>query len=570
MGIISNFGELLGMAASDLLPPVHTRAQIQKELYSAQWEIQTRKLNQGIKKDSTEIVGVVDPVFAETSKKTDNTVPLDDALTETIDFTSSPNTANIRLYNGRGFNVYLTRAQIHGKPITRSRGANGAIVNDALRREDDIRRNGENLKTVANDYIFDATQVDTLADYWYKRCGQKKHVYALQIKGSALWYEPGEWYTLALGGAGRNEYIDCVVEIVSVSVSRSAGGIGSTQLVVRECMESWAKTTLYTARLITGASPKRRTDQSNVIRVASSSFDGTYGSRCDGTADNVQIQAAIDYLYSIGGGEVALTAGTYTIASAISIKSGVWLHGCGDSTVLKPSAHDVARIITISASSNRGSYCSDFRISGTGIVTDYEGDNYIMYGNGAGNAANIIIEGYTYATIGGTITGIYGFNSVIGCSVRDNEVEDLSSGTAFYGIRSCNTVSNSEVRSNEALTTAYFYGFASCTNISSCLVISNTGSYITAYLSCTGMAACKAISNSCDYFVGYRLCTNLATCFSITNTGSSSEVGFSACKSVQQCKTDDTGTYGTGATQSYADTGNSYGCADTANGAYNR
>ncbi|MHC1596787.1 MAG: pectate lyase family protein [Methermicoccaceae archaeon] len=46
---------------------------------------------------------------------------------------------------------------------------------------------------------------------------------------------------------------------------------------------------------------------------------------CDGTADDVEIQAAIDAL--TGAGTVYLYAGTYTLASSITLKSGLTLEG---------------------------------------------------------------------------------------------------------------------------------------------------------------------------------------------------------------------------------------------------
>ena len=56
---------------------------------------------------------------------------------------------------------------------------------------------------------------------------------------------------------------------------------------------------------------------------------------CDGTADDVQIQAAIDALPS-GGGKVQLMEGTFTIDSEILItKDSVSLEGCGQNTIIK-------------------------------------------------------------------------------------------------------------------------------------------------------------------------------------------------------------------------------------------
>ena len=60
--------------------------------------------------------------------------------------------------------------------------------------------------------------------------------------------------------------------------------------------------------------------------------------RCDGTADDVQIQAAIDALPA-GGGKVVLSEGTFTLTSAIAITSpGISLRGSGLATIIVPTA----------------------------------------------------------------------------------------------------------------------------------------------------------------------------------------------------------------------------------------
>jgi len=55
---------------------------------------------------------------------------------------------------------------------------------------------------------------------------------------------------------------------------------------------------------------------------------------CDGTADDVQIQAAIDAIATAGGGSVHLGPGTFTTTSRIVLKNQVNLIGSGWDTVL--------------------------------------------------------------------------------------------------------------------------------------------------------------------------------------------------------------------------------------------
>jgi hypothetical protein len=54
-----------------------------------------------------------------------------------------------------------------------------------------------------------------------------------------------------------------------------------------------------------------------VVAANGSGISGDYN--CDGTADNVEIQAAINAVKAAGGGTVLLTAGTFNIASSITI-----------------------------------------------------------------------------------------------------------------------------------------------------------------------------------------------------------------------------------------------------------
>lgn len=54
---------------------------------------------------------------------------------------------------------------------------------------------------------------------------------------------------------------------------------------------------------------------------------------CDGTNDDVEIQAAIDAV-AVKGGRVLLHAGTYTLGASVALKSNVSLEGVGNGTVL--------------------------------------------------------------------------------------------------------------------------------------------------------------------------------------------------------------------------------------------
>jgi len=56
---------------------------------------------------------------------------------------------------------------------------------------------------------------------------------------------------------------------------------------------------------------------------------------CDGTADNVEINAAINYLTSLGGGKIILTEGRFNLSAKLPItSSNITIEGMGHSTIL--------------------------------------------------------------------------------------------------------------------------------------------------------------------------------------------------------------------------------------------
>lgn len=98
---------------------------------------------------------------------------------------------------------------------------------------------------------------------------------------------------------------------------------------------------------------------------------------CDGTADDVEINAAIQALPSTGG-EIVILDGTYNITAAISVnKDGVTLSGNGATTVLKRMWNSTSSegIITITAA-NGGCCVKSLCIDGS----DYAGNgNYGIF-----------------------------------------------------------------------------------------------------------------------------------------------------------------------------------------------
>jgi len=549
--------------------------------------LKNRKLYVQIKK--VKLLGVKDIVMKEKSVKyTDGSDKADNALRDNantiLDTTTYPDRATLKLYNGRGFDVYLRSMTLEGKRIMQYSGENGELIHDSLKRDDDIRRNGETVFEIGNPYIVDATQCANIADYWYKALGKKKHVYSLQIPGLAAWYEVGAWYNLRVGEADTNEYIDATVECYAVDCERVNGDIGSTVLLLRDVEDSWAKTTLYATRLATGGSPKRRVNRSNIVTVASSSYDGTYDYRCDGIDDDVQIQAAIDYVSNtFGGGWVQLTHGTYNLSS-ITLKDNITLTGVGDSTIIKADTSNVIMIDCTSYSNNKVEKLV-IDCNYTNGKTWTTAINYIIKCT-LGNKTIIseveirdrhtsAEEGYFYAIYGAGVvekcrmTSSGGFDgcwaAFLGYCQTVSSCDVYNSNGSVYGFNYIDTISLCKVIDN--ITSAVsIQGFANANNISSCIVSGNiASSSIGAFSTCKRISSCESYNNEAVNYNGYVSDNNITCSSSTSNTGSSVEKGFYSCKSVQQCTTDDTTKYD----ESYADSGTTNACADTSAGGYN-
>jgi len=109
--------------------------------------------------------------------------------------------------------------------------------------------------------------------------------------------------------------------------------------------------------------------------------DGSGDFNCDGTVDDVEIQAAIDTLPATGGC-IYMKEGTYTITTPIEInKIGISITGCGYSTLLQTALN--INIFNLSANNF---HLEKMRLNGSGtgnysiysVSTDYIGGGVIM------------------------------------------------------------------------------------------------------------------------------------------------------------------------------------------------
>jgi parallel beta-helix repeat protein len=103
---------------------------------------------------------------------------------------------------------------------------------------------------------------------------------------------------------------------------------------------------------------------------------------CDGAADDVQIQEAIDAVYAAGGGEVRIKTGTYQITAEITIYPGVIIRGDGGKkSLLDASAFSVANSNKYIFVSTDTAGKEDFIIENLGFkcfFTDGTGSTYAV------------------------------------------------------------------------------------------------------------------------------------------------------------------------------------------------
>lgn len=111
---------------------------------------------------------------------------------------------------------------------------------------------------------------------------------------------------------------------------------------------------------------------------------------CDGTADQVQINAAIDLAAALQSrnagmpagaaqrGRVACTGGRFNLADSVLQRTGVWLQGCGWLTEFRAVSMGTAHMIRLAAADDHLSRISDlwlngnFASGGTGNAIDFD------------------------------------------------------------------------------------------------------------------------------------------------------------------------------------------------------
>ena len=185
---------------------------------------------------------------------------------------------------------------------------------------------------------------------------------------------------------------------------------------------------------------------------------------CDGTADDVEINAAITALPSTGG-EIVILEGTYDIKATINInKNNVTIRGCGTSTKLLKTDVNMVEVfaisssncclsnITIDGNSDSLSYTSKYIIRVTGnsnticnitICNAMGGSNCAI--SLKSTASQNIIEGNQIYNVDIAISVYSGTNE--NNNVISNNIYNVGTGISSSGTKN-NTIGNNIKNSN--------------------------------------------------------------------------------------------------------------------------
>lgn len=246
-----------------------------------------------------------------------------------FDYTSRPDGAYIKLQNNSGNIASLYGLSIVGNPVLKIFGGEG-YVHDWFKDVKDIRENGECKNEISSDYICSVSQVDKIAEYYWKSRKGGKHKYSMSMTGGWLWLLPGEWVNVVVGQAGLSEYINSKAEIAEVNWEYNAStGEEKTSIILYEQLENWKKDSTYSTRFEAFA-PGMRNQQmiGATLIIGASDYTDVAHYYCTGTSDEDVINDAIDYLHEkYGGGTVKLSNGTFNIDGKIILKSGVRIEG---------------------------------------------------------------------------------------------------------------------------------------------------------------------------------------------------------------------------------------------------
>jgi len=275
-------------------------------------------------------------------KSTESSDGLSSLTIDKFDYETHPDGALIRMSNSSGGTITLKEMTIRGRPVTALTGDEGYVVDDMLDTES-IARHGERAFLLEGPDFVDQTQIEEACEYYWKYTRASKHMHQFECFGTWHWLQPATWYRLTIGLAGETEYVDSIVELYNVRIGRSAGEHGQSVIMMREVEEQFKLDSNIFARMKARGYQQRYISSKPILYVASQYSTTAADIYCDGTADDVEIQAAIDAVHEVfAGGTVHLLPGTYNTTAALTLYSNVILEGEGVASLIKKNCNDYA------------------------------------------------------------------------------------------------------------------------------------------------------------------------------------------------------------------------------------
>jgi hypothetical protein len=137
------------------------------------------------------------------------------------------------------------------------------------------------------------------------------------VSGTWHWIEPGRYYRIQVGAAGKAEYIDSLTTCVSVRMVLSHDTV-QTMISLYEVEEQFKFDSTVIARFFATGRPNT-IKTANRVNIGSQYSTSTADIFVDGVADEVEINKAILIMSQVqGGGLVHLGPGVFHIAAAIA------------------------------------------------------------------------------------------------------------------------------------------------------------------------------------------------------------------------------------------------------------
>ena len=143
---------------------------------------------------------------------------------------------------------------------------------------------------------------------------------------------------------------------------------------------------------------------------------------CDGTADDVQLQLARDYLVALGGGELVILGGTYNVDSeTVILTDDISIRGVGAATIITPTGAFTTFRVGAAGTLVRDNYMGHMQLDG-----NFAGTIGLHIRNGVrGNYENLHIHSFDNEGIWGEFNHS---NWFYGCAVQGCGIAGTTAG----------------------------------------------------------------------------------------------------------------------------------------------